>query len=382
MQDEEPLNNPEKQTTKANNIDKLNPDNQSPPHSAPRKNIVKKWLIVASLVALLIIVGVIIWLLVRNTSNSNTLSKVKDNYPSSVSSKTSAGQTINIPNSINPINPTAIPLGTGKLGTTPQVGYVDFCAYNGNYAPNENLPWINQTNNTWNSTTKPSVQGSVGWANQAKYTVTVSGNTRTITTNDLPINHDTGVFPISTTDQAYQYDHNPNHIQAQATTWLLPANPTAAVNPGCTRDGPIGILTDGVFLFNALDAQNRDAGATEILDNWQGHPQSGGVYHHHTVPNFMLNAAKAKNSSTLIGYALDGYGIYIERDKNGNLLTNANLDECHGRTSEVMWNGKLTDIYHYDATLEYPYTIGCFHGTPITINHAGPGNNPSRPAPK
>jgi len=34
-------------------------------------------------------------------------------------------------------------------------------------------------------------------------------------------------------------------------------------------------------------------------------------------------------------------------------------------TSKVMWNGKETRIYHYDATLEYPYTVGCYHGTPI-----------------
>ena len=55
----------------------------------------------------------------------------------------------------------------------------------------------------------------------------------------------------------------------------------------------------------------------------------------------------------------------MERNANGSLLTDANLDKCHGRTSTVMWNGKETRIYHYDATLEYPYTVGCYHGTPI-----------------
>jgi hypothetical protein len=29
----------------------------------------------------------------------------------------------------------------------------------------------------------------------------------------------------------------------------------------------------------------------------------------------------------------------------------AGLDACHGRTSPVMWNGKLTDMYHYSVTL-------------------------------
>jgi hypothetical protein len=38
-----------------------------------------------------------------------------------------------------------------------------------------------------------------------------------------------------------------------------------------------------------------------------------------------------------------------------------------------MWNGKLTRIYHYIATLEYPYTVGCFRGTPISSGHGGGG---------
>jgi len=79
------------------------------------------------------------------------------------------------------------------------------------------------------------------------------------------------------------------------------------------------------------------------------------------VPTQVIAAAKGR--STLVGYALDGYGIYVERNANGTILTNTELDACHGRTSRVRWNGKVQLEYHYDATLEYPYTIGCFHGT-------------------
>ena len=67
-----------------------------------------------------------------------------------------------------------------------------------------------------------------------------------------------------------------------------------------------------------------------------------------------------------MGYTADGYGIYVERNASGALLTNANLDRCHGKTSRVLWNRKEQRIYHYDATLEYPYTIGCYHGSPIS----------------
>lgn len=64
-----------------------------------------------------------------------------------------------------------------------------------------------------------------------------------------------------------------------------------------------------------------------------------------------------------MGYALDGFGIYVKQ-ADGNLLTNSGLDDCHGRTSPVEWDGRRIDLYHYVVTVEYPYTVGCFCGTP------------------
>ena len=28
-------------------------------------------------------------------------------------------------------------------------------------------------------------------------------------------------------------------------------------------------------------------------------------------------------------------------------------------------DGEKVKTYHYEATLEYPYTLGCFRGTPV-----------------
>jgi hypothetical protein len=75
--------------------------------------------------------------------------------------------------------------------------------------------------------------------------------------------------------------------------------------------------------------------------------------------------------STLVGYALDGCGIYLERDSHGNLPTDADLDVCHGRTSAVPWDGKTVVMCHHDVTLEYPYTLGCYHGTPAQAHVQG-----------
>ncbi len=261
------------------------------------------------------------------------------------------------------VSPTVIPLGDGHVSSHPKKGYVDSCTTTFPPAPPSTTPpWINTSNHTWNSDAKVAVQGSVSWPT-ASYSVTVTGTTRQIRTNDLPVDHTTGVFPIAATDPAHAYDGNPNHIAADPISWNLPADPVAARHPSCTNLGPIGVLDDGVVLYNALDGNGRDAAAHEVLDSCGGHPDQADRYHHHDVPPCILD--KATGRSTLVGYAIDGYGIYVERNANGTLLTDSKLDKCHGRTSTVMWNGRETRIYHYDATLEYPYTVGCYHGTPI-----------------
>jgi hypothetical protein len=73
----------------------------------------------------------------------------------------------------------------------------------------------------------------------------------------------------------------------------------------------------------------------------------------------------------LFGYALDGFGIYGPRGADGKEITNAQLDECHGMTSPVIWNGKIQNIYHYVLNSEYPYSVGCFRGFVDPANVAG-----------
>ena len=72
---------------------------------------------------------------------------------------------------------------------------------------------------------------------------------------------------------------------------------------------------------------------------------------------------RGTGQSKLVGWAFDGLGIYGPRNAKGRELTNADLDECHGTTSKVVFNGRRQRIYHYVATTEFPYTVGCFRGT-------------------
>ena len=69
---------------------------------------------------------------------------------------------------------------------------------------------------------------------------------------------------------------------------------------------------------------------------------------------------------------LDGFPILGPRDENGREITNAELDECHGRTGPVLIEGRVVVTYHYRFTLEFPYTLGCFRGTPIAMPRRGP----------
>jgi hypothetical protein len=193
------------------------------------------------------------------------------------------------------------------------------------------------------------------------------GTSRVITSNDLP-DHTTGVFPIQATDPAYAIDRNPNSIRSQTESFELPLSPAAAPSPTCTSLGPVGIMTNGVLLFNALDAGGRDAVAHEVQDACDGHPQLQGAYHYHGYSP----CAKSKSADTVIGYALDGFGVTGPQKSDGSFLKTADLDACHGTTGQITWDGATVTMYHYVMTADYPYSIGCFKGTPVRTGQGHP----------
>jgi hypothetical protein len=224
--------------------------------------------------------------------------------------------------------------------------------------------WFNG-DGTFDPAKKPTVDGAVAWPD-AEVKFRVEGSKRVITGTGLPVSHTTGVFPVASSDDAYAYDRNPNTITRQTVSITLPKNPKVAATPTCLSLGTIGILKSGVQLFNALDAGGRDAVAYEIQDACQGHPERSGTYHDHSVSSCLLDDVDGGTGhSKLVGYAADGFGIYGPRGEGGTALTNADLDECHGHTHTIRWDGKRVKRYHYHATAEYPYTVGCYRGTPV-----------------
>jgi len=269
---------------------------------------------------------------------------------------------------------TRLRLGDGRVTLSgARRGYVWACQ-SGRSGPLPTGPWI--TGSYWNFNTKPTVDGSVRWS--GTYSVRTSGSRRVISGNGLPRNHRTGNFPIRSSDDAYRYDRNPNRIASQNVSISVPANPAPAARRSCVPGGPIGYLDSGVALFNALDAGNFDAGAHEIQDRCGGHPAPSSDYHYHTLPR-CLNTGSTRAHSIRIGWALDGFPIYGPRGDGGKYLRNTDLDTCHGHTHTIRIDGRNVRRYHYHATMEYPYTLGCFRGTPVRTQQGPPAGGTMPP---
>ena len=264
------------------------------------------------------------------------------------------------------VDATRLPLGDGNVASAPQAGAVFACRTSFDPAAPGAVrdgPWLNR-DGTYDMTRKIAVSGAVEHVSELE--IQVIGGLRVISGNALP-DHPTGVFPISRVDPAFDFDRNPDRIRAQRLRIDLPARPEIAAEPTCLPQGVIGVMLTGAVLFNALDASGRDAKAHEILDRCQGHPQQSGLYHYHGA-----TPCAGESETGLIGYALDGFGIFAA-EEGDKTIHRHELDECGGHVGMVMWDGRLTEIYHYHATEDYPYTLGCFRGTPVTTDLGEPG---------
>jgi hypothetical protein len=267
---------------------------------------------------------------------------------------------------------TTLPLGDYKYVTSaPKKGYIYLCnVQSGGQGAKVDGPWIHSS--TWTPSEKVHVEGSVKWPN-ATYKMAVSSGTRTIASNDLPTDHTTGIFPISASDPAAQYDRNQGSITPQSYSFSFPAHPSARSIPGCIY-GEVGIMNDGVLLFDGFDALYRDALAHELQDDHDGHPNNEG-YHKHGFISDIRNLSV----SQVVGFAFDGYPITGPMLPSGKYLTTADLDECHGMTSTISLDGKTQSSYHYVLTQDFPYSASCFHGTsrvtPQTLRAQGLGTN-------
>ncbi len=275
------------------------------------------------------------------------------------------------PASVAAVDRTKLPLGDSKYRGSAQRGYVQSCQTSlagpggnggaGGGGAGGDGPWIDATAKTWDATRKIAVTGTV--KRTATYSFGLSASARKLTGNGLP--SVSGTFPVAADDPAYQYDRNPNTIAGYTLSVSLSARPKMAGTSTCVG-GTIGVSSKGLPIYSAFDAEGRDASAHELQDSCGGHPQNTGQYHFHALPACFADSAAKTAHSKLAGYALDGFGIYGHKGVGGKVVTNASLDACHGHTHTIIWNGKRKRMFHYHATYEFPYLVGCYRGTPVT----------------
>src|SRR5258706_12340109 len=184
------------------------------------------------------------------------------------------------------VDVTHLEVGDGKYSTSPQVGYVYTCQtqFGGSGGAGSPGNWLNG-DGTWDATKKAVVDGSITWP--SSFTVSVQGAQRVFAGNDLP-DHPTGNFPISSSDDAYAYDRNPNSIKQQSITLSLPANPVAATQPNCIGGGVGGMLLGGVFFF-WFDAGGGGAPAPESEGGGDWDPPKNQGFYYHKLVNSSYN---------------------------------------------------------------------------------------------
>jgi hypothetical protein len=231
--------------------------------------------------------------------------------------------------------------------------------------------------------------------------IDVRQGARYVRADGLP-NHATGTFPNRS---------NPNRIVAQSYYFRLPLKPAKTGRATYYRPNHLlGVAVNGV-VFDPNTAEywkddRRSGWMIEALsgsrplgiDHNNAHVQPDGSYHYHGVPTGLVEKLGAGGKPVLIGWAADGFAIYVDaaarpswrlksaRDAGGPggrpdgtyaldyeyVRGLGDLDERNGRDGITAEFPQGT--YHYVVTAKFPHVPRCFKGTADAsfVKQAGP----------
>ena len=186
-----------------------------------------------------------------------------------------------------------------------------------------------------------------------------------------------GTIKVTETEEAFNLAARPNvdpryhnHVvecPPSVDTWkhayteyVIPVNPvyrSVATDFRSVNDGhnPVGLALNGVKYdppapIHAIIAAHTIA----PFDKSGGHVNPHAGYHYHAATGNTKEIEQDDNHAPLIGYALDGFGIYAHLDKDGKPA--AELDKCSG---------------HYDDVRGYHYHAGAAGDNQIIANFRG-----------
>ena len=140
---------------------------------------------------------------------------------------------------------------------------------------------------------------------------------------------------------------------------LVPTFSGATLEPGAL--GIIGMSLNGVPTYGAQESGGTNAveGTGAIIVPYYGHAAPSGDWHYHSGEFGKVTNVASYTSTTLLGYAMDGFPIY------GPLADASVLDECNGfgaTASEYK--------YHVRTLPQVDEALGYCDGTSPAINWA------------
>jgi hypothetical protein len=166
------------------------------------------------------------------------------------------------------------------------------------------------------------------------------------------------------------FNGNPNIPANDNATFDIPRSPQPATTHTATGLGAIGVLVNGVDVFNMSDSnsyQNKNvwfnnAGVVEAssFDANNAHPQQQGVYHNHENPVTLEAEIGASSTKPMvIGYAIDGYPImndYASLTPGGPVDQMMSGYELRTYSNNIRGNGGPTISAQYpDGYFEQDY---------------------------
>lgn len=219
------------------------------------------------------------------------------------------------------------------------------------------------------------------WSDNVSITMNGEENTFRYESDGLPstfladqylVPDDPAMMPFSTNPDATFWTLDADDIEETPIDTTITTRPVLSDTTTDTTLGQIGVAINGARIFNDYEDMERTIVALDdniihdhaaFVDECNGHPLGDGTsYHYHGLPVCLTAEVDVEGEhSYMIGVLQDGFPVYSNKGAGGEIMVNADLDECGGHFGATP---EFPDgIYHYHLTAdEAPYSIDCYHG--------------------
>ena len=162
--------------------------------------------------------------------------------------------------------------------------------------------------------------------------------------------------------QNYCVECDLEYFGATTHTFLIPTTPVALISSESIGNGNLGVTLNGVVLAPPAPVDAILSNYTiAAFDDCGGHVNPFEGYHYHASTGCTEVVEQTDGHGALLGYVLDGYGIYAMLDSQGNEFDD--LDECRGHSDETR------DYHYHSASAGENMFIGCYSGEQGSIEN-------------